>query len=376
MMEVEGREVSFSAAAAATAVAAAAACLCYAPVGSLQSPSKAQQQRRWDDEQVQIRCGESEDGSPVYLSPPQIGLMRDSTKHLRNGDFDSLREVLERDGYLYIRGLLDRDKVLSARATVVDFLAGEKLLRTGEDPVEAMIASPTEQNGVLLAKHQDSLVRRPEIMSVLEAPKGFFDQLFGSEADTFPYKWLRAVAQGEFTGAHIDSVYMGRGSSRLTTCWIPFGDIPLEQGTLLVCPRGTAQRPGPNERIPASYKHLDVDSDQAPPGSTGQFTTDPNVVTQLSIVAQDSAADGIAGWVTADFAAGDCVILPMDTLHMSTTNTTEKFRISCDTRWQPASDPHDERWATDAGWRRQLDPQRLAERGEEGATEARKRPSL
>jgi len=29
---------------------------------------------------------------------------------------------------------------------------------------------------------------------------------------------------------------------------------------------------------------------------------------------------------------------------MSTTNTTDRFRISCDTRWQPASDPIDERW--------------------------------
>ena len=30
---------------------------------------------------------------------------------------------------------------------------------------------------------------------------------------------------------------MGRGSRRLTTCWIPFGDIPIEQGTLLVAKR-------------------------------------------------------------------------------------------------------------------------------------------
>ena len=32
-------------------------------------------------------------------------------------------------------------------------------------------------------------------------------------------------------------------------------------------------------------------------------------------------------------------------LHGSTTNTTDRFRISCDVRFQPASEPMDERWA-------------------------------
>ena len=54
------------------------------------------------------------------------------------------------------------------------------------------------------------------------------------------------------------------------------------------------------------------------------------------------------------------------------TNTTGRYRISCDTRWQPATEAADERWATEEGWRRQLDPARLKERGEEGATEVRK----
>lgn len=118
------------------------------------------------------------------------------------------------------------------------------------------------------------------------------------------------------------------------------------------------------------YATLDVDSKSAPTGATGQYTTDPLHV----CAAADSKEAARPVWVTEDFKMGDCVILPMDTLHMSTTNTTDRYRISCDTRWQPAADPHDERWSTDAGWRRQLDPKRLAERGEEGATETKRRP--
>jgi hypothetical protein len=59
-----------------------------------------------------------------------------------------------------------------------------------------------------------------------------FERLFGEPARTFDYKWLRAVEPGQATGAHYDFVYMGRGSGRLHTCWVPFGDIPVERGTL------------------------------------------------------------------------------------------------------------------------------------------------
>ena len=123
-----------------------------------------------------------------------------------------------------------------------------------------------------------------------------------------------------------------------------------------------------------TYATLDVDSKSAPAGATGQYTTDPIYVVRAAASDRGSSVAARPIWVTEDFQMGDVVILPMDTLHMSTTNTTDRYRISCDTRWQPASEPHDERWSTDEGWRRQLDPKRLAERGEEGATETKRRP--
>ena len=47
------------------------------------------------------------------------------------------------------------------------------------------------------------------------------------------YKWLRAVGDHEFTGLHMDRVFMGR-SPRMLTAWIPLGDIPIAQGPILV----------------------------------------------------------------------------------------------------------------------------------------------
>ena len=42
---------------------------------------------------------------------------------------------------------------------------------------------------------------------------------------TTGYKWLRAVCEGEFTGVHTDKVFLGRGSSRVLTAWVPLGQV-------------------------------------------------------------------------------------------------------------------------------------------------------
>ncbi|CAK0866091.1 unnamed protein product [Prorocentrum cordatum] len=45
------------------------------------------------------------------------------------------------------------------------------------------------------------------------------------------------------------------------------------------------------------------------------------------------------GWHSTDFAAGDVAVFGMDLLHTTVPNTTRSFRLSCDTRWQPAAAP-------------------------------------
>ena len=45
------------------------------------------------------------------------------------GDADALRARLDEDSYLFLPGLLDRDKVLALRHDIVDVLAERKWLR-------------------------------------------------------------------------------------------------------------------------------------------------------------------------------------------------------------------------------------------------------
>jgi ectoine hydroxylase-related dioxygenase (phytanoyl-CoA dioxygenase family) len=122
---------------------------------------------------------------------------------------------------------------------------------------------------------------------------------------TFDYKWLRAVAQDQFSGAHVDWVYMGGGSEQLLTCWVPVGDIPVEMGTLAVC-EGSHRLPS-FAKLGATYGKLDWEKDHL--DGSGWFTDDPSEITNLFG----------GSWRTADFRAGDILIFGMKTVHMSTT---------------------------------------------------------
>lgn len=254
--------------------------------------------------------------------------MRDSSQLL--GDADALRRRMAEDGYLLLRGLIDREKVLSARETILTYMEEREGLEPGSRPLDGVMGEygkSVQMMGKKPITHHDS------VRSVLEGEElfSFFEEYFGSQVLTFDYKWLRAVGNERFTGCHYDVVYMGQGSRRLHTAWVPFGDIPVEQGTLAVC-RGSHSDPG-FAALRETYGNHDVDRDRG----AGWFSTDPSEITKK-----------FGGrWLTTDYRAGDVVLFGLYLMHASTTNTTDRWRLSCDIRFQPAEDPADARWVGD-----------------------------
>lgn len=251
-----------------------------------------------------------------------LGALRES-QHLLP-DMHALHAQMADDGYLLLRGLIDRGKVMRARETVLKHMDEQKVLSPGAPVLEGVM--PRGGRGAKLqriASHED-------VCNVLEADElfAFFAAFFGEAALTFHYKWMRAVGNEQYTGAHYDFVYMGRGSRKLHTVWIPFGDTTVDHGTLAVC-RGSHNLPA-FAPIRDTYGRMDVDRD----GIDGWFTKDP-----MEIVEKFGGE-----WQTTEFLMGDVILFGMHTMHASTTNLTNRFRLSCDVRFQPASEPADERW--------------------------------
>jgi ectoine hydroxylase-related dioxygenase (phytanoyl-CoA dioxygenase family) len=159
----------------------------------------------------------------------------------------------------------------------------------------------------------------------------------------FDFTWLRAVAPGSGTTPHCDIVYMGRGTKQLFTAWVPFGDITLDIGGLMVLESSHRQQ----DRL-RRYLERDVDEycENLPRGQEvadgkrgwefdGTLAKDPRSLRQK-----------LGGrWLTApEFRMGDVVVFGMFLVHASLDNQSDRIRLSTDSRYQLASEPADERW--------------------------------
>ncbi len=255
----------------------------------------------------------------------QLAELRDANDLL--GDRDALQRRLEADGYLLLRGLIDRPKVERARATILEYMAEREALTPGEPVLEGVMPEGGKSVPMLGRK---AITHHEDVLAVLESPElfDFFSFLFDEPARTFDYKWLRAVGNEQYTSAHYDVVYMGRGSGRLHTAWVPFGDADPRQSTLAMCV-GSHNQPS-FQRLRETYGRSDVDRDH----TAGWFTRDP-----MEIVEKFGGQ-----WATTSYRMGDVILFGMFTMHASTTNLTDRYRLSCDIRFQPAADPVDERW--------------------------------
>lgn len=239
----------------------------------------------------------------------------------------AVREALERDGVVRVRGVVPRARVQAARTAVLDHLAG--LGRLAADAPRDQAIPADGSRGVPLMGH-GGINAHPRLRAVTEAPELFrlFRALFGEPALTYRHKWLRAVGHERFTGVHTDRVYMGRGSGRVHVCWLPLDDLDVAEGT----PRfvlGSHSDPA-YRRLHATYGRLDVDRDRI----NGWLTTDPTDVLQW-----------FGGrWAGGSMRMGDALIFGLDTVHCTGRNRGGRYRISCDVRFQPAREPVDPRW--------------------------------
>ena len=258
----------------------------------------------------------------LELGSQYLGELRDCNAIV--GNLDALRQRMAEDGYLLIRRFHDPERVKAARRVLLENLAANGQIDTRYPLDEGVIAEGAR--GAFLGGAK-AVTHTPEFLAVVESPEvmQFFTDFLGAPAITFNYKWLRAVGKDEFTGAHYDIVYMGRGTTNLYTVWTPLGDVPLEKGPLAIL-EGSHRL----EKLKETYGRVDVDRDRL----EGWFSNDP-----VEMV------DKFGGrWLTTEFEAGDAIIFGMFTMHGSLNNVTNTYRLSCDTRYQRADEPADERW--------------------------------
>jgi ectoine hydroxylase-related dioxygenase (phytanoyl-CoA dioxygenase family) len=257
----------------------------------------------------------------------RVGELRQSNDVL--ADVAALRDRLNGDGYLMIRDFIDREAVLATRRSITAELAQRGCLLPGSDPMAALLGPEGPGSPPIDATQSYilELFGRPTHLQ-------FFERLYAQPAMLYPKILVRIKATGGKTGIHCDNVYIGHGSPQVLTCWTPLGDIAVEQGPLALC-AGSHDDPR-FERLRVTYGHHDPDRDaiKGADNAAGHFSWD-----------LDDVTESFGGrWLTANFRAGDVLIFPALMLHCGLENSTDAYRISADSRFQPAADPVDRRF--------------------------------
>lgn len=286
-------------------------------------------------------------GHRLDTSEQAFGELRDSSYLL--SDPESLRLRLQEDGYLFVRGFFKREDVLGVRHEFVKSIAALGNLEPGTDPMDAILRKDRQLQPFFYRWGLDNPKLKPLLFSgrILD----FYRDFFGEEVRHFDETWLRVVGPGKGTQPHCDVVYMGRGTrEKLMTAWVPIGDVPLHVGGLMILENSHLQ----HERL-ASYLDRDVDAyctnvpDVAKIEDGFRHGVDLRSTTArwTGALSKNPATlrEKLGGrWLTTEFEAGDLLTFTMHTVHASLDNQSDRYRMSTDTRYQPASLPIDERW--------------------------------
>ncbi|WP_129665551.1 phytanoyl-CoA dioxygenase family protein [Phytoactinopolyspora endophytica] len=247
-------------------------------------------------------------------------------------DVAELLRRLNDDGYIYLPGFHDPDDVRSVRADVGGRFAAEGLLDPDVLP-DRLVATDALGSPAVRA----DLARASGALADLlyrGRTAALHEGMFGEPVAHLDYTWLRVVPPGPGTKPHGDGVFMNRGTQRLRTTWTPLSDAGFDVGGLIIL-EGSHRLP----EITDDYGRRDVDSycenkGEKPGAWDGSLSHDPAALRER-----------LGGrWLTADFRAGDIIVFGMFTVHGSLDNTSEEVRMSTDSRYQPASEPADERW--------------------------------
>jgi hypothetical protein len=258
--------------------------------------------------------------------------MRDSTE-LRAAP-DRLRSRFAEDGYVLLRGVLDRRQVLDLRA---DYFArfDPALLAPGSAPEEGLFSGTLPASlpeygtaghpayDVVRSERFDDFTRAPELAEIAEA-------LLDGPAELLPRRILRHFhrGSGKASRAHIDYDYMNQGSDRLVTAWIPLGDCPIECGGLIYL---EGSQRAPVATLDRLRQHTDRPNDQRP------------ISNDLSLTARTLGGR----WLWTDYRAGDVILHSPYLVHASLDNVSDTMRLSADLRFRRRDAELDQRWTGD-----------------------------
>jgi hypothetical protein len=245
----------------------------------------------------------------------------DSTELL--DDPPALQERAEQQGYLFFRGLLPAEDVLTVRRKILEVVAHHGWIADGSQLMDgiadqaAFSAVPAQVRGfcgggITKAAYRD-VQRLQEFHTLSHHPRllQVYQTLFGRPVLPHPRNIARVVIpcyDTVPTPPHQDFIHI-QGTRKVWTAWFPLGDCPTELGGLSVLA-------GSHREGILSYKKVD--------GAGGL---------------EAYLCDLEYAWAQGPFGIGDVLTFSSQTVHRALPHQAgDRIRLSCDFRYQPADE--------------------------------------
>jgi ectoine hydroxylase-related dioxygenase (phytanoyl-CoA dioxygenase family) len=283
-------------------------------------------------------------GYELDSTPERLGRLTPTDPRL---PMQALREQYAAQGYLWLKGVLDRDSILDFRRRVFEAFRPSGIVAPDTDAVDGIYAGEAgEKQGTVHPNRITSeIVRwaRYEAFCLAEPIIEFYETFLDGAVYLHKRKLLRYTRPDDpkCTPAHYDLVYLRGGTEHVCTSWIPIGDTPAEMGGLIYLENSHLW----GREMEAEYARQNA---HLPPEERVKAYTQDTV--DRDIVGRDlnALANRVnARWLMADYEAGDMVVHGSYTIHASTVNRDPNghMRLSTDIRYQRVRDEIDVRWA-------------------------------
>jgi len=258
------------------------------------------------------------DQNALLEAPDQTVLepFLDSTPLLAHPE--KLRQRAEQDGYLFFRQAIPKEPIAELRRQILAICERHGWVIPGTDgccDLDAVNRLPKEDLTMHIPPAVYAEVQKLELFHRLpHHPRliAIYEAIFGEPVLSHPRCIARVVLphhEVSPTPPHQDFIHI-QGTRKFWTCWFPLGDCPIDLGGLAV--------------LKGSHR--------------GGIRSHPEAL-GLGQLGADICSSELT-WVGGKFESGDILTFPCMTVHKAWKNEhPDQIRLSCDNRYQAASQP-------------------------------------
>ncbi|CAM0140976.1 hypothetical protein VKS41_009142 [Umbelopsis sp. WA50703] len=265
---------------------------------------------------------------------------------------ETLRDILTKQGYLFLKGLLPVDKVLEQRHNFFKDYEGSGLLEPGTTTEQGIFSGhdPDAHADIQINFYHKTtasvykFAQRDDFKEFCLQPTlvNFLQEFFGEEPFLYNRKILRYNLPGEkqSTAVHIDRTFLRDASPNLVSAWIPLGPATVEMGSLMYLENSH------KDGVDMENEWAKFNSSLPPNEQINPYNVNMGEGGAIGKDAFSIAEKYDSRWLVADYEPGDVVLHTPYLIHSACQNQDpeKRIRLSTDLRYQPKSEIISERW--------------------------------